>query len=372
MVQQVADRVREEEDAKVRKEHEHRCKNVKKKCLDKQCQEKADKRILPKLEKFEKELDNITMVKEHRRGEDLLLCGSDEDCKGKVNTEWEKFLAEKNCTATNLKEVKEGVEIFPGQCRTNNPFGFMKRLKKDNKCEGLKEDKLDTWGFIWVYKANKCLDKWCLSSVLANCDYHCGSVSNMQYNEFNHMPSMKMSMMISSMGKGQDQSKDEGYEVPEKRTETKEESLAPSLLSHIKDGQHKERDLEEAFCRDIDSFNLAFKAPEEVWRPGAKCKAIPAGMCGVVYDSHDCYAGWSLDIPDGGQINLSWSQSNDIDTVGVKAGCTLTGFSEDGYTGDSISISAGITERWVVLSKSKNKQMRDMDENIESIQCICR
>ena len=61
------------------------------------------------------------------------------------------------------------------------------------------------------------------------------------------------------MGKGQDQSKDEGYKVPEKRTETKEESLAPSLLSHIKDGQHKERDLEEAFCRDIDSFNLAFK-----------------------------------------------------------------------------------------------------------------
>ena len=37
--------------------------------------------------------------------------------------------------------------------------------------------------------------------------------------------------------------------------------------------------------------------------------------------------------------------SNDIDTVGVRAGCTLTGFSEDGYTGDSISISAGITER---------------------------
>ena len=53
MVQQVADRVREEEDAKIRKEHEHRCKNVKKKCLDKPCQEKADKRILPKLESKE-------------------------------------------------------------------------------------------------------------------------------------------------------------------------------------------------------------------------------------------------------------------------------------------------------------------------------
>ena len=51
------------------------------------------------------------MVKEHRknkslwykyhsytvgRGEDLLLCGSDEDCKEKVNTEWEKFLAGKD------------------------------------------------------------------------------------------------------------------------------------------------------------------------------------------------------------------------------------------------------------------------------------
>ena len=60
---------------------------------------------------FEKELDNITMVKEHRknkslwykyhsytvgRGEDLLLCGSDEDCKEKVNTEWEKFLTGKD------------------------------------------------------------------------------------------------------------------------------------------------------------------------------------------------------------------------------------------------------------------------------------
>ena len=54
MVQQVADRVREEEDAKIRKENENRCKNVKKKkCLDKPCQEKADKRILPKLESKE-------------------------------------------------------------------------------------------------------------------------------------------------------------------------------------------------------------------------------------------------------------------------------------------------------------------------------
>ena len=64
--------------------------------------------------------------------------------------------------------------------------------------------------------------------------------------------------MQKKLMQGQIQEED-GYKVPEKRTETKEESLAPSLLSHIKDGQLKEKDLEEAFCRDIDSFNLAFR-----------------------------------------------------------------------------------------------------------------
>ena len=40
------------------------------------------------------------------------------------------------------------------------------------------------------------------------------------------------------------------YEAPEKRTETKNESLANSVLIHIKDSHPKEKDL--------DSFNLAF------------------------------------------------------------------------------------------------------------------
>ena len=41
------------------------------------------------------------------------------------------------------------------------------------------------------------------------------------------------------------------YEAPEKRTETKNESLANSLLIHIKDSHPKEKDL--------DSFKLAFR-----------------------------------------------------------------------------------------------------------------
>ena len=49
------------------------------------------------------------------------------------------------------------------------------------------------------------------------------------------------------------------YEAPEKRTKTKKESLANSQLIHIKYTNPKEKDLVEAFCRDVHSFNLAFQ-----------------------------------------------------------------------------------------------------------------
>merc|ERR1719431_401085 len=121
-----------------------------------------------------------------------------------------------------------------------------------------------------------------------------------------------------------------------------------------------EKDLVEAFCRDINSFNLAFKAPDMVWRPGPKCKPVTPVSCAVVYDSNDCYAGWHLSVVDGAHINLGWSQRNDIDTVGVRAGCTFTGFSKSSYGGTSVTISAALTERWVVLAK--DTKMKDMDE----------
>ena len=64
MVQQVADRVREEEAARVKEEaakakeeQEYRCKNAKNKCVDKPCQEKAIEKILPHIES-KKELQN--------------------------------------------------------------------------------------------------------------------------------------------------------------------------------------------------------------------------------------------------------------------------------------------------------------------------
>ena len=48
-------------------------------------------------------------------------------------------------------------------------------------------------------------------------------------------------------------------DTPDNRTETRNESLASSLLIYIKDDKPKKEDLVEAFCRDVDSFNLAFK-----------------------------------------------------------------------------------------------------------------
>ena len=82
-------------------------------------------------------------------------------------------------------------------------------------------------------KAEKCADMWCQSTVLSNCDRYC-------------------------------QGHKLEYQIPDKRTETQEESLAHSLLNYIKDDhQAEEQDLVETFCRDIDSFNMAFKVSQE-------------------------------------------------------------------------------------------------------------
>ena len=47
--------------------------------------------------------------------------------------------------------------------------------------------------------------------------------------------------------------------VPDDRTQTKEESLSGSLLKYMDTKNASKADLEEAFCRDIDSFNEAFQ-----------------------------------------------------------------------------------------------------------------
>ena len=45
---------------------------------------------------------------------------------------------------------------------------------------------------------------------------------------------------------------------------------------------------------------------DSVWRPSEYCKPIPSDVCAVVYDSHDCYSGWSMNISSGPQLKFKY------------------------------------------------------------------
>ena len=138
-------------------------------------------------------------------------------------------------------------------------------------------------------------------------------------------------------------------------------------------------DLREAFCRDIDAYSFEFNkqqtpapAPVSVSVPGpgpgqglgpglgpraggprderpAKCDVIPQTACAVAYDSGSCSGGWKLVIPVGELrfrwFTSYWSYRNDMDTVGVRAGCTLTAYSDSSFNGDRIDIRADSYDR---------------------------
>jgi len=159
-------------------------------------------------------------------------------------------------------------------------------------------------------------------------------------------------------------------EVPEDRTPTMEESLKDSLLAKLDKDKATESEMEEAFCRDVDSFS--FDLNQYDGKPPS-CEKIPSENCAVVYDSHDCGGGWKLYISSG-QINFPyfssyWKYRNDIDLVGVRAGCSFTGFSGSGFVGKRETIKAGEYDVWVVLGETSN--LLHLDEDIESIMCSC-
>merc|ERR1711915_917759 len=68
--------------------------------------------------------------------------------------------------------------------------------------------------------------------------------------------------------------------------------------------------LVEAFCRDIDSFNLAYEKADWVWRPSDDCKPVPKDSCATLYDSRNCYGGWNLTIPAGTQRRFKYFSSD--------------------------------------------------------------
>ena len=42
---------------------------------------------------------------------------------------------------------------------------------------------------------------------------------------------------------------------------------------------------------------------------------------------------------------------NDMDVVGVRAGCTFTGFSGSAFNGNSVMVRAELWDHWVVFSR---------------------
>jgi len=182
-----------------------------------------------------------------------------------------------------------------------------------------------------------------------------------------------------------------GETVPLGRTETMQETLSNSLLRQMDPKVASANDMKEAFCRDIDANSFDFERPltptagtarqglsslplAPVGKP-PQCQDVPLSACAVAYDSHDCTGGWRLVIPQGGLrfrwFTSYWTYRNDIDTIGVRAGCSLTAFTDSSYNGDRVLIPATQGyDRWVVLAEEAG--FMHMNEDIESVQCVCR
>jgi hypothetical protein len=70
--------------------------------------------------------------------------------------------------------------------------------------------------------------------------------------------------------------------------------------------------------------------------------------------SSTCRGGWSLELPEGDTafpfLSSSWPNRNDMDLVGVRAGCSFTGFAGSSFNGEKVTVRAPHTsERWVVF-----------------------
>lgn len=166
--------------------------------------------------------------------------------------------------------------------------------------------------------------------------------------------------------------------VPTNRTETVDEGLQDSLISVITASNTTNvtlDDLNEAFCRDTEAFSDAFQVDDTLNRP-ENCQPLDRSACAVMYDSSTCAEGtWKLVVPRGTQKRLRyWSDDfkyrNDADVLGVRHGCSFTGWTGSAYNYDSFTLTAGATDRWVVFASSE--LYKSFDESILSFQCTCR
>merc|ERR1719220_59378 len=67
--------------------------------------------------------------------------------------------------------------------------------------------------------------------------------------------------------------------------------------------------------------------------------------------------------------SADWKYRNDADLVAVRAGCTLTAWTEVAFEGEKMILVGGSRDRWVVLAESQD--FANFHENILSFQCRC-
>jgi len=164
--------------------------------------------------------------------------------------------------------------------------------------------------------------------------------------------------------------------IASNRSETPTESLADSLLPVLSNSSSRlEADVwREAFCRDVEAFSHVLLLDQNVRPQG--CPKINSSLCAVLYDSATCSSGgWKLSVESGIQKQLNywtsdWKYRNDADIVGVRSGCTFTGWTGTSFDGEKFSLTAGMSDRWIVFAKSQ--VYAAFDENILSFQCNCR
>jgi len=166
--------------------------------------------------------------------------------------------------------------------------------------------------------------------------------------------------------------------LPSNRSETPSESLEDSILLVLSSNNRSELGADvwqEAYCRDTEAFSHLLHLEENESLP-QRCPQINASLCAVLYDSSTCATGsWKLPVEDGTQKQLNywssdWKYRNDADLVGVRSGCSFTGWTGSSFDGDSFSLTAGMSDRWVVFAESQ--VYAAFDENILSYQCNCR
>eukprot|EP00092_Neocalanus_flemingeri_P065792 GFUD01080070.1.p1 GENE.GFUD01080070.1~~GFUD01080070.1.p1 ORF type:complete len:626 (+),score=105.07 GFUD01080070.1:130-1878(+) len=373
----------DKEVAKMKKKHRIYCKEItnnmtlqghancnkqRERCVKKDCLSKEN----AKLDDYIKELEEDMNVEDFEKGwaKDKESC-EDEACKQRADWKLEAFTSRTKCRRQKIAKVKEKVSQYPGLCTSLmyvNSMQYVMATMVTTDCDGYDTQMLTTKAADWQKNVKQCMNSLCEFRAKVN-------LENFIYDQQDGRRELKrLCREPTSFHVEYYKDSADTAETANDRTESKNESLASSLLIHIKDTQPQEQDLVEAFCRDVDAFNQAFEV-ESVWRPSEYCASVPASVCAVVYDSHDCYSGWSMNITDGAQLSFkyfssNWKYRNDIDTVGVREGCTFTGYSSSSFDGKSMSISAGHVEKWVVLGQEY--QYKHMDEDIESLQCVCR